>query len=139
MIPVWEPPYYVRHETRRVGLRVELLWIVEGPVVGYHGCGHQRVGCMLLDAWWTEDAAWFPPRLRMRGDSDDPGRGGGVVSSASVALRSARDLLLTLRTDHARAAQSFAWPDVGAQFNWGIDWFDAFARGDGRPALIRAD
>jgi acetyl-CoA synthetase len=62
-----------------------------------------------------------------------------VVSSATAALRSARDLLLTLRTDHAQAAQSFAWPDVGAQFNWGVDWFDAFARGDDRPALILTD
>jgi len=27
------------------------------------------------------------------------------------------------------------WPDVGEQFNWAIEWFDAIARGNDRTAL----
>ena len=59
-----------------------------------------------------------------------------MADPATTALRDARDLLLRLRNDHARATTEFAWPDVGERFNWGIDWFDAFARGNDRPALV---
>lgn len=58
------------------------------------------------------------------------------MSPATDALRAARDLLLDLRTDHAAALERFTWPDVGAIFNWGHDWFDPVARGNGRPALV---
>lgn len=54
---------------------------------------------------------------------------------ATSAFRSARDRLLTLRGDHARAVEEFDFPDVGPTFNWAIDWFDAFARDNHRVAL----
>ena len=44
----------------------------------------------------------------------------------TAALRAARDLLLDLRTDHAAAAASFAWPELD-EFNWALDWFDVIA------------
>ncbi len=50
-------------------------------------------------------------------------------------FRSARDLLLARRTDHAAAAAGFTWPRLG-EFNWALDWFDVLAREHpGRPAL----
>src|SRR4051812_45679199 len=52
------------------------------------------------------------------------------------AYRSSRDQLIALREDHARAADEFRWPDLGDRFNWAVDWFDAIARGNERPALI---
>ena len=57
-------------------------------------------------------------------------------SRATDAYRAARDLLLELREDPAQAAERFAWPDVGDRFNWAVDWFDAIARGNHRPALV---
>lgn len=50
--------------------------------------------------------------------------------------RAARDTLLRLRDDRAGAIEAFEWPDVGQRFNWAIDWFDAIARGNDRPALV---
>ena len=50
--------------------------------------------------------------------------------------RAARDTLLRLRDDRAGALEAFQWPDVGRRFNWAIDWFDAIARGNDRPALV---
>jgi acetyl-CoA synthetase len=55
---------------------------------------------------------------------------------ATIAYRAARDQLLALRGQHERAAAEFRWPDLGSAFNWAIDWFDAIARGNDRPALI---
>ncbi len=57
-------------------------------------------------------------------------------TAATTAYRAARDQLLTLRGDHARAAAEFRWPDVGERFNWAVDWFDAVARGSDRDALV---
>ena len=59
-----------------------------------------------------------------------------MTSQALSALRAARDQLVHLRKDFQRAASEFTWPVVGEMFNWGIDWFDEIARGNGRPALI---
>ncbi len=56
-------------------------------------------------------------------------------SPATIAYRAARDQLLQLRGDQARAVREFRYPDVGDTFNWGVDWFDAIARGNDRPAL----
>src|SRR5688500_6115428 len=55
---------------------------------------------------------------------------------ATAAYRAARDQLLALRGDHERAVREFAWPDLGDRFNWAVDWFDAYARGNHRPALV---
>jgi acetyl-CoA synthetase len=56
--------------------------------------------------------------------------------SATEAYRAARDGLLALREEHERAVAEFRWPDVGERFNWAVDWFDTYARGDERPALV---
>lgn len=39
------------------------------------------------------------------------------------AFRSARDVLLAHRTDHAAATAAFRWPAMD-RFNWALDWFD---------------
>jgi acetyl-CoA synthetase len=59
--------------------------------------------------------------------------------SATEAYRAARDLLLDLREDPDRAHAEFSWPDVGESFNWAVDWFDAIARGNDKPALVIAE
>ena len=46
----------------------------------------------------------------------------------------ARDLLIRLRTDYERAVREFQWPVLG-EFNWALDYFDAIAAGNDRPAL----
>jgi len=56
--------------------------------------------------------------------------------AATEAYRAARDQLLSLRGDHERAVREFTWPDVGDRFSWAVDWFDSFARGNARPALV---
>ena len=56
--------------------------------------------------------------------------------SATERYREARDLLISLRGRHDEALERFDWPDVGEQFNWAVDWFDAIARGNDAPALV---
>jgi acetyl-CoA synthetase len=61
-----------------------------------------------------------------------------VVSTAQAnyqAYKSARDLLLDLRTDYAAAWEKFAWPTLGETFSWAHDWFDLMATDNDRPAL----
>lgn len=55
--------------------------------------------------------------------------------TSTTAFRAARDQLLAAGTDHAGASAAFAWPDVGAHFNWATDWFDQIATGNTRTAL----
>ncbi|MFG1927036.1 AMP-binding protein [Cryptosporangium sp. NPDC048952] len=55
--------------------------------------------------------------------------------SATETYRNARDLLLRHRTDYDRAVTEFTWPTFDGPFNWAIDWFDAYARGNDRTAL----
>ncbi len=65
-------------------------------------------------------------------ESDDATTG---TLNPTAAYRAARDQLLELRGDHARAVREFTFPDVGDRWNWAVDWFDAIARGNDRPAL----
>ena len=58
---------------------------------------------------------------------------------ATYNFRAARDRLVALRENHTEAVAGFEWPDVGDTFNWGIDWFDAIARGNRRAALVIAE
>ncbi|MBV8603779.1 MAG: AMP-binding protein [Pelomonas sp.] len=46
----------------------------------------------------------------------------------------ARDQLLALRDDWARAQAEFRWPELH-EFNWALDHFDALAAGNDAPAL----
>src|SRR3954447_14687727 len=51
------------------------------------------------------------------------------------ALRALRDGLLANREDWEAACASFAWPEL-SEFNWALDWFDPFARGNDAPGLL---
>lgn len=51
------------------------------------------------------------------------------------AFFAARDRLLELSGDPARARSEFVWPDVGDSFNWAHDVFDAIAEGNDTTAL----
>ncbi|WP_448641573.1 AMP-binding protein [Geodermatophilus sp. URMC 63] len=55
---------------------------------------------------------------------------------ATSAYRAARDQLLALRGDSAKAAAEFRWPAIEGPFNWAVDWFDEIARGVERPGLV---
>src|SRR4051812_9960894 len=50
-------------------------------------------------------------------------------------LRALRDALLERREDYEAARAGFAWPDLD-EFNWALDWFDPFARGNEQPGLL---
>ncbi|MEY4863055.1 MAG: Acetyl-coenzyme synthetase, partial [Pseudomonadota bacterium] len=50
------------------------------------------------------------------------------------AFLAARDSLLARRTDLAAAAAQFQWPAL-KHFNWAIDYFDAIAHNNDKPAL----
>lgn len=60
-------------------------------------------------------------------------------SSASQAFFAARDQLLELAGDPAKAREEFRWPDVGYDFNWAHDVFDVLAEGNDTTALWIAD
>jgi len=51
---------------------------------------------------------------------------------------SARDFLLHQREDYATAYRDFRWPKL-TNFNWALDYFDDYARGNQRTALWIAD
>ena len=59
----------------------------------------------------------------------------GVVSARMDALRALRDGLLENREDWETACASFAWPALD-EFNWALDWFDPFARGNDAVGLL---
>ena len=50
------------------------------------------------------------------------------------AFRQAREFLLAHREAYAEAYRDFRWPRL-ERFNWALDWFDAYARGNQRTAL----
>jgi acetyl-CoA synthetase len=59
------------------------------------------------------------------------------MSGAAEFLK-ARDFLLSHRTDYEFAYQHFAWPQL-QEFNWALDYFDAMAAGNTKPALWLVD
>lgn len=56
------------------------------------------------------------------------------ASTSAAAFLKARDLLFRYRTDYDTAVREFRWP-VLDRFNWALDYFDAMASGNDRPAL----
>jgi acetyl-CoA synthetase len=56
-------------------------------------------------------------------------------SAATTAYRDARDQLLALHDDHEKAVAEFRWPSFDGPFNWAVDWFDGYARGNEAEAL----
>ncbi|HPB72314.1 MAG TPA: AMP-binding protein [Phycicoccus sp.] len=59
-----------------------------------------------------------------------------MTTDATTRYRQARDRLVALKGQHEQAVSEFVFPDVGDRFNWAIDWFDAFARGNDRNGLV---
>jgi acetyl-CoA synthetase len=57
---------------------------------------------------------------------------------ATDAFLRARSLLLEARDDYQEAVARFQWPAV-TNFNWALDWFDVYAKGNHRTALWIAD
>ena len=57
----------------------------------------------------------------------------GAESGLAAFLR-ARDFLLEHRDDYATAYRDFRWPEL-TRFNWALDYFDTYARGNTKPAL----
>src|SRR6476646_95639 len=56
------------------------------------------------------------------------------TTAAADAFLARRDFLLKHRTDYDTAIRGFEWP-VQEHFNWALDYFDALATGNDRPAL----
>jgi acetyl-CoA synthetase len=56
------------------------------------------------------------------------------VTGPGRALVQARDFLLQHRTDYDTAIRNFRWPALH-RFNWALDYFDAVAAGNDKPAL----
>ncbi|MFD8569002.1 AMP-binding protein [Streptomyces sp. NPDC059639] len=56
--------------------------------------------------------------------------------NATEAYRASRDQLLALHGRYDQAVSEFRWPELGERFNWAVDWFDAIARDNDRPALV---
>lgn len=52
-----------------------------------------------------------------------------------AAFKQARDTLLDAYGNYDTAIDTFEWPVLGDRFNWAIDWFDSFARGNDGTAL----
>ena len=54
--------------------------------------------------------------------------------SSADNFRAAREFLFRHATDYETAYREFRWPELD-RFNWAIDWFDDYARGNDRVAL----
>lgn len=59
-------------------------------------------------------------------------------SRSANEFLSARDFLLRHREDYDTAYREFGWPHLD-QFNWALDYFDPYARGNGKTALWIVD
>lgn len=57
------------------------------------------------------------------------------MSTNTDLYRSSRDQMIALIADYDKAVREFRWPELTGQFNWAIDWFDSFARGNDGVAL----
>ena len=54
------------------------------------------------------------------------------------AFLAVRDLLFKQRKDYETAYRDFRWPQLD-KFNWALDYFDTYARGNHKPALWIVD
>jgi acetyl-CoA synthetase len=54
------------------------------------------------------------------------------------AFLGAREFLLQHREDYETAYRNFRWPQLN-KFNWALDYFDTYARGNNKPALWIVD
>src|SRR3954470_23623478 len=58
-----------------------------------------------------------------------------MPSPATEVYRAARDQLLAVHGDHEKALAEFRWPEFDGPFNWAVDWFDSWARGNDATGL----
>jgi acetyl-CoA synthetase len=58
--------------------------------------------------------------------------------NATDSFLQARNLLLEERENYEAAVRRFRWPEL-THFNWALDWFDVYAKGNTRTALFIAD
>ncbi len=58
--------------------------------------------------------------------------------NATDTFLQARDFLLREREDYDAAYRGFVWPRLET-FNWALDWFDVYARGNDRTGLWLVD
>src|SRR6185369_2713973 len=89
--------------------------------------GHRLLCCIVHSSGRPPPTAGIP-------------RGCGIVGDVRPLDRflRARDLLVSLRADHEAAVREFRWPEL-TEFNWVSDYFDVYAAGNARPALIIFD
>ena len=60
------------------------------------------------------------------------------LTTAGESFLAARNLVLRHRLDRDAAVREFRWPALD-EFNWALDYFDAIAAGNDRPALHIVD
>lgn len=61
-----------------------------------------------------------------------------ATTQATAQFLRARETLLARREDYEAAHRTFIWPQFEA-LNWALDYFDVYAAGNQRPALIIID
>ncbi len=61
-----------------------------------------------------------------------------TATTDAIAFLAARDFLFRHREDYDTAYRDFRWPQL-TEFNWALDYFDAFAAGNPQPALWIVD
>ena len=61
-----------------------------------------------------------------------------MTETNATAFLAARDFLFQHREDYDTAYRDFRWPQLG-EFNWALDYFDAFAKDNQQPALWIVD
>jgi acetyl-CoA synthetase len=67
-----------------------------------------------------------------------PEKSGAAPASGLKAFLEARDFLLAHREDYETAVREFRRPTF-TDFNWALDYFDHYARGNQKPALWIVD
>src|ERR1700740_147004 len=63
---------------------------------------------------------------------------GGQRSEGLKSFLAAREFLLQHREDYETAYRLFRWPQLH-KFNWALDYFDTYARGNNKRALWIVD
>ena len=68
----------------------------------------------------------------------NPERDAMHTIGTAAAFLASRDFILKHRTEYETAVRGFRWP-AHEHFNWALDYFDAIAAGNDRPALHIVD
>lgn len=74
------------------------------------------------------------PTARSKRKVTQAARPGSRTATGASAFLRARDFLVQYREDYESAYRGFKWPQA-ERFNWALDYFDPYARGNDRPAL----